>query len=245
MATTPNPDPAKGVFETMLVANGRPVELDAHMARLGNSLRELYGEGVALDVERPAREKARGIGLGRLKLTVAPEGHGGIAIDALAVEVDPVLVFPSWAEAVGLHSLVVEGGLGPHKWADRTLLGDAEAGMPAGAVPLLLDSDGAVLEAARANLFAVRGEAIFTPPADGRILPGIARRTAIEVAGEEGIRVREAELRIDDLLQADEVFLTGSVRGIEPVGSIDGAELSSTAWLSGRIAAALRQRWLG
>jgi para-aminobenzoate synthetase / 4-amino-4-deoxychorismate lyase len=237
------PDPGKGVFETMLVADGQPVELDAHLARLAASLKALFGEGLPEGARELTRERTHGIGLGRLRLTVAPDGAGGLATDVATADVDPVLVFPSWERAVGLHSLVVEGGLGAHKWADRELLD--EAGGPAGSIPLLFDGEGVVLEASRANVFAVRDRVLRTPPADSRILPGIARERAIQVAGAEGVDVHETELRLDDLLQANEVFLTGSVRGVEPVRSIDGVALPPARELSARIATGLRRRWLG
>ena len=52
-------------------------------------------------------------------------------------------------------------------------------------------------------------------------------------------------MALADLLDADEVFLTGSVRGIEPVRSLDGVELRADGSLAARIASALRDRWLG
>jgi para-aminobenzoate synthetase / 4-amino-4-deoxychorismate lyase len=245
MGHSPHPDPARGVFETLLVADGHPVELDTHMARLGASLEALFGEGPPGGMAELVGERARGIHLGRVRLTVAPDGAGRLAAEVVAIEVDPLLVFPSWELAVDLRSLVVEDGLGVHKWADRVLLENAGAEAPAGSVPLVLDGDGAVLEASRASVFAVCEGRLFTPPADGRILPGIARKRTIEVAGEEEIDVHEAELALDDLLQADEVFLTGSVRGVEPVRSVDGTGVRRGDGVSERIAAGLRRRWLG
>jgi para-aminobenzoate synthetase/4-amino-4-deoxychorismate lyase len=239
------PDPGKGIFETMLVADGRPVELDAHMGRLAASLDALFSAGPPEGARDLVCGQAGGIGLGRLRLTVAPDDAGALVAGVVAAEVEPRLVFPSPEQAVELRSLVVEGGLGAHKWADRALLEEAEAAGPDGSVPLLLDGDGTVLEASRASVFAAREGVLRTPPTDGRILPGIARRRAIEVAGSEGIEVREVELKLDDLLRADEVFLTGSVRGVEPVGSIDGVALSPAGQLSERIASGLRRRWLG
>ncbi|HWO15644.1 MAG TPA: aminotransferase class IV, partial [Solirubrobacterales bacterium] len=189
--------------------------------------------------------RARGIGLGRLRLTVAPNGAEGLTTEVVTAEVDPRLVFPPWERGAELRSLIVEEGLGAHKWADRTVLENAEAQAPPGSVALVLDSDGVVMEASRASVFAVREGRLFTPPADGRILPGIARGRAIEVAGEEGVEAHEAELRLHDLLQADEVFLTGSVRGVEPVRSVDGSWIHRGGGVSERIAAGLRRRWLG
>jgi branched-subunit amino acid aminotransferase/4-amino-4-deoxychorismate lyase len=244
MALAPHVDPKAGVFETMLVAGGHPVELDAHLARLAASLETLFGEEIPSGTGESVRERADGIELGRLRLTVAPGSDGKLMAEAVAAEVDPALIFPARERAVGLRSLVVEGGLGAHKWADRALLEREEVKEP-GAVPLLLDRDETVLEASRGHVFVARDGGLATPPTDDRILPGIARGRAIEVAGEEGIDVREVELRLDDLLQADEVFLTGSVRGVEPVRSMDEAELSPAGELSERIAARLRRRWLG
>ncbi len=112
------------------------------------------------------------------------------------------------------------------------------------ALPLLLDRDDEVLEASRANVFAVIGQALVTPAADGRILPGIARAGAIAAAHETGIEVIERPLARAELLAADEVFLTGSVRGVEPARSLDGASLPAAGALSRRVGARLRQRWL-
>jgi len=122
-------------------------------------------------------------------------------------------------------SHVVPGGLGEHKWVDRSLLDEAQAGLPGDVLPLVVDSDGAVLEASRANVFVVHDGALHTPPLDGRILPGITRARLIERAAAAAIPVHERALSRDDLLAADEVFLTGSVRGIELATSLDGIAL--------------------
>ncbi len=146
--------------------------------------------------------------------------------------------------AVALRSVPAPEWSGRHKWADRSGLERLEASLD-GAMPLLLGEDGAPLETSRANVFAVRGGALTTPPLDGRILPGIARMRAIEVAREQGVEVREGELTLDDLRRADEIFLTGSVRGVEPVRSLDGVELEPRGDTATRLAAELRRRWLG
>ena len=88
----------------------------------------------------------------------------------------PVRITVSPAGRAGRRPLVLEpfalpGGLGAHKWRDRRLL-EALAALRPGAVPLLVDTDGLVLEAAYANVWIVEGDALITPPADGRMLPG-------------------------------------------------------------------------
>ncbi len=48
--------------------------------------------------------------------------------------------------------------------------------------PLLVDADGTVLEAAWGNVWVLEGDALLTPPADGRILPGVTRSLLLELA---------------------------------------------------------------
>jgi para-aminobenzoate synthetase/4-amino-4-deoxychorismate lyase len=241
MSALSHPNPQAGVFETMLVAHGRPIELEAHLARLAGSLTVLFDEEPPEEARTLVCERASGIELGRLRLTVTHDRAKGLSMGIVTAEIDPELVFPSWGRAVDLRPLVVEGGLGAHKWADRALLD----GAPEEEETLLLDSDGTILEASRANVFAAREGTLRTPPTDGRILPGIARYRAIEICRADGIDIREAELRLDDLLQADEVFLTGSVRGVEPVRSIEGLARPLVWEIGERIASGLRRRWLG
>ena len=239
------PDPQQGVFETMLVVDGHPIELDAHLRRMDASLAALFDSKTPPSAGELVLDRAQGVGLGRLRLIVAPNGSGGLGAEVATAEVEPALIFPSPGLGVTLHSHIIENGLGAHKWADRRLLEAAEAAAPSGLVPLLVDGEGFVLEASRANVFLVLSGALVTPPADGRILPGIARRHAIEVAKEAGIGVHEEVVAADRLAQADEVFLTGSVRGVEPVSSVDGTGIVSSGEVSARIAAGLRRRWLG
>lgn len=229
------PDPARGVFETMLVRDGRPLELSAHLARLGASVAGLYGVADLPGIAELVADRARGLPLGRLRVTVAPNGDGSLHADVRRAPVDDVLVFPDFGRAVRLRPLTVPGGLGRHKWADRRILDAADGG---NAVPLVLDADGSVLEASRANVFVVEDGAISTPPADGRILPGVTRRRVLEL-----MPVREEAIALDRLLAADEVFLSGSVRGIEPVRAYDEARAWPAGTVTPLVADALRRLW--
>jgi len=251
--SSPHADPARGVFETLLVLDGQPVEVDAHVERLAASVSALFGVPLPAGARRLIDEGARGVRQGKLRITVVPNPAGHVETAVSAAEVDSAQVFPSPDRALALRSFVAAGGLGAHKWADRQLLDRFAASAAADELPLLLDADGAVLETSRANVFAARDGALLTPPADGRIVPGIARRRTIELANASGRDVREEQLSLDDLFAADEVFLTNSVRGVEPVHSIDGRDVPSISRPYGRsshgtsagarIARALRRRW--
>jgi para-aminobenzoate synthetase/4-amino-4-deoxychorismate lyase len=242
-----------GVFETLLVLDGRPVELAAHTARLQASLTELFpglahpGLDRVLAVDRPCEGPAAGVSAEALRIAVAPGAGGELAVTTerrpASGNFAPENGGKVTTRASSLRSLRVAGGLGEHKWADRSLLDEAQVGLPDGALPLIVDADGAVLEASRANLFAVREGALFTPPLDGRILPGITRGRAIELARSIGLPVREEALDRDGLRGAGEVFLTGSVRGIEGAAALDGAALSGAGPVAARLDAALQEAW--
>jgi para-aminobenzoate synthetase/4-amino-4-deoxychorismate lyase len=239
MSALPHADPGRGVFETMLVIAGRVVELDAHLGRLSTSVEALYGRVVPRQARAMVLERAAGIEHRKLRLTVVPTAD--LTLEVAAEEVDVEAVFPAAERGAALRSTVVAGGLGEHKWADRDLIDRAAASAP-GELPLLLDADGTVLEASRASVFVVREDRLLTPSTDGRILPSIARQQVIEVASAAGIETSEERLTLADL-RTREVFLTGSVRGVEPARELDSAELAPPGELSGQIAAGLRRRW--
>ena len=120
-----------------------------------------------------------------------------------------------------------------------------ESDEPEACLRLLLDVEEEVLEASRANVFAVEGELLITPATDGRILPGVTRASAIEAIGALGFELREEALTIERLIAAGEAFLTGAVRGIEPVRSIGEVELAPPGETVSAIADALKRAWLG
>jgi para-aminobenzoate synthetase/4-amino-4-deoxychorismate lyase len=239
----PRPDPAAGVFETTLVVDGRALEVDAHLARLESSLDALYELPLPAQASELVADAAAGTGLGRLRLTAVPDAGTPVASVRVAA-VERELVFPDWDRAVELAPVAVPGGIGAHKWADRRLLERAETEVGP-AVPLVVDSDGALLEGSRGSLFLVRDGTVITPPTDGRLLPGITRAQAIAVARDLGFEVREQPVGADDLADADEAFLTGGVRGVEPVRRCVSVSEWDSGEVTARVAAELRRLWLG
>jgi para-aminobenzoate synthetase/4-amino-4-deoxychorismate lyase len=253
------PDPALGVFETLLVLDGRPVELGAHLNRLGSSLETLFPDRTPPDLSQldvPSESGRYGsfsdgtspCRVGVLRITVTPDADGRLEIEVEAREPHGDFLSLSARKAptgeVELMSVTFDGGLGAHKWVDRSMLDEALAKLPASTLPLVIDDDGSVLEASRANVFAVRDGILLTPPLDGRILPGVTRTRVMELAGELGTEAREAGLSLSDVIGADEVFLTGSVRGIEPVGAIDGTVLATGGNVTSKLSTELRRTWV-
>lgn len=77
--------------------------------------------------------------------------------------------------------------------------------------------DGNIKETTGSNLFAVVGDVVYTPPLDGCILDGFTRRRVIAILKALDYEVREAVVTRELLLQATEVFLTGTWSGVVPV----------------------------
>ena len=209
------PDPALGIFETLLVRDGRALALDAHLARLRASASSLYGAALPDHLEsRIARAAALARLPSRLRLSARPGPDGVIEV---SIEVLPL----SAAPPARLRTWTLPGGLGRHKWRDRRLLSELEH-RSRQAIPLLVDADGFVLETSRHNVFAIGGDGVLrTPAADGRILPGLARARLLTNAEREAI---ETPLRVADLRAAATVILTNSLR-TTPAVALDGVPL--------------------
>jgi len=90
------------------------------------------------------------------------------------------------------------------------------------AMEAILIRDGLATEGAASNLFIVRDGIIVTPPKGADLLPGITRDLVLELAAEAGLPHREADISVDQLKSADEVWLTSSTKEVMPVTLLDG-----------------------
>jgi branched-chain amino acid aminotransferase len=86
---------------------------------------------------------------------------------------------------------------------------------------VLLDENGNLCEGIGSNIFVVRDERIYTPR-EKYVLPGVSRRTAMELAAKLGLSAEERDLDVYDAVTADEVFLTSTSLCICPVRSVNG-----------------------
>jgi para-aminobenzoate synthetase/4-amino-4-deoxychorismate lyase len=207
----PRPDPSHGVFETIRARGGKALRWGEHLVRLARSVEALYGAQLGAEAARLVAEAAKEAGDGRVRIDARPE-HRGVALE---VQSGPL----PRPEEIRLEAVCVPGGLGEHKWADRRLI-DAltEATQPA--LPLLVDLDGIVLEAARSNVFLVEGDRLITPPLDGRILPGVGRAE---------LEAIEEHFDLDRLHAADAVLIVSALRGPQEVQEVIASTISSGA----------------
>ncbi len=86
---------------------------------------------------------------------------------------------------------------------------------------IALGPGGTVSEGSGQNVFLVSDGTLITTPLDGTLLGGITRASIIELAGREGIPVREQQIPREMLYTADEVFFTGTAAELTPVRSVD------------------------
>jgi branched-chain amino acid aminotransferase len=80
---------------------------------------------------------------------------------------------------------------------------------------ILLDYDGNVTEGPGFNVFAVKDKVLITP--DKGVLAGVSRKTVLEMAEHLGINTSVRSLSVEELLEADEVFLSSSGGGVIPI----------------------------
>jgi para-aminobenzoate synthetase / 4-amino-4-deoxychorismate lyase len=198
------PDRSLGIFETLLVSDGRVQAPEAHLDRLARSVTELYGLELPGDLLDSTVACARELsGAHRLRIDAIPDR------ERLRVEFTTMPLDPNAAGAVVCTPVQLMGGLGGHKWSDRRLL-DSLVGP--GLVPLLVDTDDALLEASFANVWLVEPGTVVTPPADGRLLPGVTRALLIALGPSNGLDVRVEPVSLERARAAAGIFLTSSLR---------------------------------
>jgi len=230
-----------GLFEGIRVRAGRIFRLDQHLSRLQLGARylglELPFDGreqaqIVLDAVRAFGQKEAYV---RLLVT---RGEGPLGVDPSTCKKPTVVciaaeisLYSAEQRTQGL-SMITSSYRRPNPdvqdVAIKTLnyLGSAlakqEAKRQGADEALLLNQSGRVSEASVANIFALRGRTLSTPPAIDGCLEGINRAAVLELARELGLSVCERSLGRRDLLAADEVFLTGSGAGVVGVRSLDG-----------------------
>jgi len=233
---------ADGLFETMRVRRGHVFQLRQHVERIYRGLLTLRIDAPP-ELDRRVTEvvDAAGLDEASVRLTVT-RGVGGsglvVARDippTVIVTVGPMPVFPGSVYERGLSAHVPAGrrnarsstsGVKTLSYTDA-VVGLLEAQEHGADEALFLDGDDHCSEASASNLFMVTGATLVTPPISCGALPGITRATVLQLAVELGIGAVERECTLDDLLRADEAFLTSSLRGIAPLVRVNGHEIGT------------------
>ena len=241
---------AVGLFETMSAVHGKVFRLAEHVQRLAKSAhelglaRELDAAGLAEAVRRTLEHN--GLSAARVRLTVTA---GEVSLlrstssgqpagpTVLVVASEPVAYDPAYFEN-GIMALIADQGANPfdaasgHKtlsyWQRlRTLRQAAAAG--AGEA-IWLNVSNHLASGAISNIFLVKDQTLLTPIARGEetdgslrapVLPGITRAVVLEIAETIDLAAERRMLDVNDLLSADEVFVTNSSWHVLPVTRVE------------------------
>jgi branched-chain amino acid aminotransferase len=258
-----------GVFETLRARRGVAIELREHLDRLRESAgateiplpdddRIVRGIADLLRAEGLGGTEPPGDAAMRITASRGPvEGRGmAISPDApgtIAIQAWPFAPPGADLLARGLRITVAtlrrdrSSPLAGVKSTSRaeSVHAKLEASRRGADDALMLTLDGELSEATSANLFLVRGRELLTPPLSAAILAGTTRTWLLEHAPTLGLAPRELTLHLDDLLAADEAFLSSSVAGIVPLTRLDeraigaGAPGATTVRLR-----AAREQWI-
>lgn len=220
-----------GVFETMLVLDGRAFALRRHLERLAASAGALGLAVPPAEELRAAVEEllaASGAAARRVRLTVTAgagpmgtvRGNGRATVMVAATD---LAVYPGTATVAIVpwtrNERGATAGVKTTSYADnvRALAAARAAGADEA---IFANTTGALCEGTGSNVFVVRDGRLLTPPLASGCLAGVTRALVLERTG-----AAEADLSIGDLEQADEAFLTSTTRGVHPiaaVGPVDG-----------------------
>ncbi len=227
-----------GLFETMRSYEGVIYRLEDHLERMFHSAEELgfivtqKREEVAgwLDVLLEANDLQDA----RIRLTmtrgslreVSEENPGQSVIFATATTMTP---YPAELYQRGMTVIVSDYRQNPadptvrHKTLNyfSRLAALQEAQKKQAGEAIWLTTENQLAEGSISNVFLVKEETLLTPPLDTPVLPGITRKVVLELAEENDIAWKEEKLTIQDLLGAEEVFLTNSIMELMPVCRIE------------------------
>jgi branched-subunit amino acid aminotransferase/4-amino-4-deoxychorismate lyase len=230
-----------GLFETMRAYGGVIFRLGDHLARmaasadvlamfqLGEPAREVLSRHLAELLRRNGHADARvrlTVTAGDLRTPGGPAGQARPTVLATSIAITP---YPAeWYEngMTVLLSVHKQSRLDPTcgfktlSYLPRLIsLREAQARQCGEA--LWFTHENLLAEGAISNVFLVKDQVVKTPPIDTPVLPGVTRKVTLELATANAISVREVPLTINDLLDADEVFLTNSIMEVMPVCRVE------------------------
>ncbi|MFD9498403.1 aminotransferase class IV [Streptomyces sp. NPDC060035] len=220
-----------GIFETVRVAGGRPFAVTRHLDRLTRSARGLGLPDPDPDEVRRASEAviaANPMTLGRLRITytggLSPLGsERGDAGPSLIVALGETARRPDSTAVITVpwtrNERSAVTGLKTTSYAEN-VVALARAHEQGASEALFANTVGQLCEGTGSNVFVVLDGHIHTPPVTSGCLAGITRALAVEWTG-----AQETDLPLDILEQAEEVFLTSTLRDIQAVHRVDGREL--------------------
>jgi len=232
-----------GLFETMRAYGGQVFRLDSHLGRLARSA-EMLGLPInAQELKSAVMDtiQANQLSEARIRVTVSI-GEGSMVPDLSTCSKPTVLImaqpYQPYPEAVyqkGFSAVVSsirrnsQSPVPQFKSANsmESILAKGEAKAAAVNDALFLNDKSLLAEASTSNIFLVTDGVLKTPRVETGILPGITRQVILELAPALGINAREQDMRLDELHQAEEAFLTNAMVEVMPLTEVNGKPVGS------------------
>lgn len=229
-----------GVFTTIRIYQGQPFAFDRHWHRLisdANRLKipvECQPE-IALDhLDRLIEANQVEEGCGRIYFVY---NRGGVWIsDETMPEVDLILYTADLPKRKGPVRLAMQpfgryaasplAGVKVTAWLQNVWMLDQALRRGFDEV-VLLNERNEVSECTAANIFCVRNGEVTTPPLSAGCLPGVTRAVLLELGEKIGLSIKEAPLETEEVLGADEVFITSTTREVQPVSQIEDQPIAN------------------
>lgn len=224
-----------GLFETLRAYKGKPFRLREHIDRLAASAKRLNmpigdaAERIGDAVQQVLQ--ANGLKNARIRVTVTPSSpHDADAKPTLLVRAEETVGYPTELYEKGMTVCVLNeyrqsrhDPLAGHKTTSYfgRLVALRDAQDRHCGEGLWFTAENLLAEGCISNVFLVKAGRLRTPPPGTPVLPGVTRATVLELAAAAGIAVDEGPCTIDDLLNADEVFLTNAVMEVMPAARIE------------------------
>lgn len=225
-----------GCFESMIFFNGELQLADLHHSRLSRTCDYLSLElpefaRTQFSFEKQVKEVALANGLthARIKLTVfreaggyyRPERHSANFLISCSEVTGEPYTLNKKGLSIGISEQSVSTELSSYKTLNALpyVLAGIEAKKNSWDEALLKNYEGNLVEASSSNLFLITGQNILTPKLDKGGLQGVMREKVIQVLRHKGKRILELKITENDLFDADEIFLTNAVKGIQWVVS--------------------------
>jgi branched-chain amino acid aminotransferase group I len=233
-----------GVFETLRAYSGRVFRLEQHSKRMCDGLQvlKIAPNEEAHGIERAINEllKLNNLSDAALRISVfrgdgeGPEPPDGLR-SSILISAKPFNKYRTEDYATGSRAYLVSMRRSSYSPLSRikslnyldNILARLEAREHNAQEALLLNTMGWVAEGATSNIFIIKHKKLVTPPVDSGSLPGITRAAVLEIAGNVDLQTQEETFSPEELLRADESFLTNSLMEIMPLVMLNERKIGS------------------
>jgi D-amino acid aminotransferase len=226
-----------GLYEVIRVYGGFPFQMNAHLQRLGWGARKIgFDLGVSLDTLRQACQDTLEANESKEAVLRVVVTRGALAdINRVSATAKPTVTvtcdefsgYPMDLYDRGVETITVTDGRSDLAMVQTlnclpNLIARKEAEQKKAFEALLVTKKGFVMSGSTTNVFAVLDGMLLTPPVGERVPPGITREAVLSAAGKEGLTVKEDAIMNEEVHDAEEFFLTGTMCEVVPVISING-----------------------